>query len=63
VHIDNYAVMNLAGFFSLAQDFGGIEVCVTPTTVNGTHDANLYDVASGWNAVADGYNRKKGGSQ
>jgi LCP family protein required for cell wall assembly len=63
VHIDNYAVMNLAGFFTLAQDFGGIEVCVTPTTVNGTADANLYDDASGWNAVADGYNLKKGGSQ
>jgi len=63
VHIDNYAVMNLAGFFTLAQDFGGIEVCVTPTTVNGTADANLSDVASGWNAVADGYNVKKGGSQ
>jgi hypothetical protein len=58
--------MNLAGFFYLAQDFGGIEVCVTPTTVNGTADANLYDLGqtnSGWNAVADGYNLKKGGSQ
>jgi LCP family protein required for cell wall assembly len=63
VHIDNYAVMNLAGFFTLAQDFGGIEACVTPTKVNGTADANLYDSASGWNAVADGYNLKKGGSQ
>jgi LCP family protein required for cell wall assembly len=66
VHIDNYAVMNLAGFFYLAQDFGGIEVCVTPTTVNGVQKANLYDLGennSGWNAVADGYNLKKGGSQ
>jgi len=66
VHIDNYVVMNLAGFFYLAQDFGGIEVCVTPTTVNGTPNANLYDLGqnnSGWNAVADGYNLKKGGSQ
>jgi LCP family protein required for cell wall assembly len=63
VHINNYVVMNLAGFFALAQDFGGIEVCVTPTTVNGTRDANLSDQASGWNAVADGYNVKKGGSQ
>jgi LCP family protein required for cell wall assembly len=63
VHIDNYVVMNLAGFFTLAQDFGGVEVCVTPTTVNGTADANLYDSPSGWNAVADGYNLKKGGSQ
>jgi len=66
VHIDNYVVMNLAGFFYLAQDFGGIEVCVTPTTVNGTADANLYDLGqinSGWDAVADGYNLKKGGPQ
>jgi LCP family protein required for cell wall assembly len=63
VQINNYVVMNLAGFFALAQDFGGIEVCVTPTTVNGTPDANLHDQASGWNAVADGYNQKKGGSQ
>jgi LCP family protein required for cell wall assembly len=66
VHIDNYVVMNLAGFFYLAQDFGGVEVCVTPTTVNGTADANLYDLGqsnSGWDAVADGYNLKKGGSQ
>jgi LCP family protein required for cell wall assembly len=63
VHIDNYVVMNLAGFYELAQDFGGVEVCVTPTTVNGTPDANLSDQASGWNAVADGYKLKKGGSQ
>src|SRR3984957_8120368 len=63
VHIDNYVVLNLAGFFALAQDFGGVEVCVAPTTVNGTRDANLIDQASGWNAVADGYNLKKGGSQ
>jgi LCP family protein required for cell wall assembly len=67
VHIDNYVVMNLAGFFYLAQDFGGIEVCVTPTTVNGVKGANLYDLGqtnSGWDAPADdGYNLKKGGSQ
>jgi LCP family protein required for cell wall assembly len=66
VHIDNYVVMNLAGFFYLAQDFHGVEVCVTPTTVNGTANANLYDLGqinSGWDAVADGYNLKKGGSQ
>jgi LCP family protein required for cell wall assembly len=61
--IDHFAEVNLAGFFYLAQDFGGIEVCVTPTTVNGVADANLSDTNSGWNAVADGYNVKKGGSQ
>jgi LCP family protein required for cell wall assembly len=61
--IDHFAEVNLAGFFYLAQDFGGIEVCVTPTTVNGIPDANLSDKNSGWNAVADGYKVKKGGSQ
>jgi LCP family protein required for cell wall assembly len=61
--IDHFAEVNLAGFFYLAQDFGGIEVCVTPTTVNGVRNANLSDANSGWNAVADGYKVKKGGSQ
>ena len=62
--IDHFAEVNLAGFFYLAQDFGGVEVCVTPTTVNGVADANLADQNSGWNAVKyDGYNLKKGGSQ
>jgi LCP family protein required for cell wall assembly len=61
--IDHFAEVNLAGFFYLAQDFGGIEVCVTPTTVDGVRNANLSDGNSGWNAVADGYNLEKGGSQ
>ena len=62
--IDHFAEVNLAGFFYLAQDFGGIEVCVKPTTVNGVPDANLSDQNSGWNAVKyDGYNLKKGGPQ
>ena len=61
--IDHFAEINLAGFFYLAQDFGGVEVCITPTTVNGIPDANLSDTNSGWNAVGDGYKLKKGGSQ
>jgi LCP family protein required for cell wall assembly len=61
--VDNYVTMNLIGFYELAQDFGGVEVCVTPTTVNGVRNANLADAASGWDAVADGYNLRKGGSQ
>jgi LCP family protein required for cell wall assembly len=61
--IDHFAEVNLAGFFYLAQDFGGIEVCITPTTVNGVADANLSDTNSGWNAVKDGYKVKRGGSQ
>ena len=63
VKVNNYVTMNLVGFYQLAQDFGGVEVCITPTTVNGVPKANLADTASGWNAVADGYNLKKGGSQ
>ena len=62
-NIDHFAEVNLAGFFYLAQDFGGIDVCITPTTVNGVPNANLSDTNSGWNAVKDGYNVKKGGSQ
>jgi LCP family protein required for cell wall assembly len=61
--VNHYVVMNLAGFFYLAQAFGGVEVCVNPTTVNGVKNANLYDQASGWNAVKDGYKLKKGGIQ
>src|SRR3984957_17147322 len=67
VHIDNYVVMNLAGFFYLAQAFSGREVGDTPTTVTGVKGANLYapgQNTSGWDAPADdGYNLKKGGSQ
>jgi LCP family protein required for cell wall assembly len=61
VHIDHFVESNLEGFFYLAQAFGGIEVCVEPWTAGG--DANLADQASGWNAVGDGYNVKKGGDQ
>ena len=61
VHIDHFVEANLAGFYYLASAFGGIEVCVQPWTAGG--DANLTDSASGWNAVADGYNVKKGGDQ
>ncbi|HEY6494119.1 MAG TPA: LCP family protein, partial [Trebonia sp.] len=61
VHIDHFVEANLAGFYYLAQAFGGIEVCVQPWTAG--NNANLADQASGWNAVADGYNVKKGGDQ
>ncbi|HYZ56474.1 MAG TPA: LCP family protein [Streptosporangiaceae bacterium] len=63
VHIDHFAEMNLAGFYGLAKATKGIEACIKPTTVNGVPNANLYDTPSGWNAVADGYNLKKGGAQ
>ena len=61
IHVDHFVEVNLAGFFNLAQAFGGIEVCVQPWS--GNDGANLADSASGWNAVADGYNLKKGGPQ
>jgi LCP family protein required for cell wall assembly len=61
VHVDHFVEVNLAGFFYLAQAFGGIEVCIKPWS--GNHGGNLYDKASGWNAVYDGYNRRKGGAQ
>ena len=60
-HIDHFVETNLAGFYYLASAFGGIEVCVQPWTAG--KDANLSDQASGWNAVLDGYNVKKGGDQ
>jgi LCP family protein required for cell wall assembly len=57
--IDHFAEVNLAGFYYLAQSFRGITVCVN--SVNG--GSNLHDGNSGFNAVLDGYNLSKGGSQ
>jgi LCP family protein required for cell wall assembly len=61
VTINHFVEANLIGFYSLAQAFGGIEVCVMPW--KGNFGANLADKASGWNAIADGYNFRKGGKQ
>jgi anionic cell wall polymer biosynthesis LytR-Cps2A-Psr (LCP) family protein len=57
--IDHFAEVNLAGFYYLAQSFGGIMACVK--SVNG--GTNLHDANSGFNAVLDGYNLQRGGSQ
>jgi LCP family protein required for cell wall assembly len=58
--VDHFAEVNLAGFYSLAQAFNGIEACVKE--YNG--GSNLEDNNSGFNAVKyDGYKLKKGGSQ
>jgi LCP family protein required for cell wall assembly len=57
--VDHFAEVNLAGFYYLAQAFNGITVCVK--SWNGGQ--NLQDANSGFNAVLDGYNLKKGGSQ
>jgi LCP family protein required for cell wall assembly len=61
--IDHFAEVNLAGFFYLAQSFGGVEVCVNSWDGANGPGTNLHDANSGFNAVADGYNLKKGGSQ
>ena len=51
VHIDHFAEVNLAGFYQLAQAFGGIEACLKP--YNGGQ--NLHDANSGFNQPRAGY--------
>src|ERR1700728_4780938 len=53
--IDHFAEVNLAGFFYLAQSFGGVEVCVK--SWDGPHGpgTNLHDANSGFNAPHAGY--------
>ncbi len=72
VHIDHFVVSNIIGFFNLAQQFGGIEVCIKPAPAQGgfAAGANLTDKDpltgtdnSGFNAYLDGYSKKKGGAQ
>jgi LCP family protein required for cell wall assembly len=74
-HIDHFVEVNLAGFYSLASAFGGIEVCIKPAPAQGGFPAggNLVDLPyagapfsdsnSGFDAYKDGYNAKKGGAQ
>ena len=57
--IDHFTEVNLAGFYYLAADFGGIEACVKPE--NG--GVNLTDANSGFNAMKDGYVWSQGGAQ
>jgi LCP family protein required for cell wall assembly len=68
VHVDHFVETNLAGFYYLAQAFGGVEVCLKPEEkgINAGNytSSNLYDFNSGFNAVKyDGYNLRKGGAQ
>jgi LCP family protein required for cell wall assembly len=68
VHVDHFVETNLAGFYALAQAFGGVEACLKPEEpgINAGNytSSNLYDFNSGFNAVKyDGYNLKKGGPQ
>jgi LCP family protein required for cell wall assembly len=72
VHIDHFIESNIIGFYELAQQFGGLEVCIKPAPAQAglAAGANLTDSDpltgtdnSGFNAYRDGYNAKKGGQQ
>jgi LCP family protein required for cell wall assembly len=68
VTISHFIETNLAGFYYLAQAFGGVEVCLKPQEagINSSNyeNSNLYDYNSGFNAVKyDGYNLARGGAQ
>jgi LCP family protein required for cell wall assembly len=72
VHIDHFAESNIIGFYYLAQQFGGMEVCIKPAPAQDgfAAGANLTDKDaqtntdnSGFSGYQDGYNRKKGGTQ
>jgi anionic cell wall polymer biosynthesis LytR-Cps2A-Psr (LCP) family protein len=72
VHIDHFIESDIIGFYELAQQFGGLEICIRPAPAQGglRAGANLTDYDpltgtdnSGFNAYRDGYNRKKGGRQ
>jgi LCP family protein required for cell wall assembly len=59
--INHFAEVNLVSYYYLANAFGGVTVCVKPWTAG--NDQNLADANSGWDAVADGYDKAKGGNQ
>jgi anionic cell wall polymer biosynthesis LytR-Cps2A-Psr (LCP) family protein len=72
VHIDHFIESNIIGFYELAQQFGGLEICIQPAPAQGglPAGANLTDNDpltgtdnSGFNAYADGYNSNQGGKQ
>ena len=78
VHIDHFVVSNIEGFFQIAQQLGGINVCLAPAPASIEPDgfkgggnlvdepypgAPLIDSNSGFDAFKDGYNEKKKGAQ
>ncbi len=72
VHIDHFIESNIIGFYELAQQFGGLEICIQPAPAQDglAAGANLTDYDpltgtdnSGFNAYKDGYDSKKGGKQ
>jgi LCP family protein required for cell wall assembly len=68
VKVNHFVEVNLAGFYYLAQAFGGIEVCLKPYPGNNglnltDHDPFMGTFNSGFDAYQDGYNKAKGGAQ
>ncbi|MGH3150333.1 MAG: LCP family protein, partial [Streptosporangiaceae bacterium] len=72
VHIDHFIESDIIGFYELAQQFGGLEVCIQPAPAQGglpaganltDHDPLTGTDNSGFNAYQDGYNAKQGGRQ
>jgi anionic cell wall polymer biosynthesis LytR-Cps2A-Psr (LCP) family protein len=78
VHVDHFVVSNIEGFFQIAQQLGGINVCIAPAPASIEPDGfqgggNLVDEPypgaplsasnSGFDAFNDGYNEKKSGAQ
>ncbi len=72
VHIDHFIESNIIGFYELARQFGGMEVCLRPAPAQDglPKGANLTDNDpqagtdnSGFDAYRDGYNAKQGGEQ
>jgi anionic cell wall polymer biosynthesis LytR-Cps2A-Psr (LCP) family protein len=78
VHVDHFVVSNIEGFFQIAQQLGGINVCIAPAPASREPDgfkgggnlvdepypgAPLVDSNSGFDAFKDGYNEKKSGAQ
>ena len=51
VHVDHFAEVNLAGFYELAHQFGGIEACLK----SWNNGQNLHDTNSGFDAPHAGY--------
>lgn len=72
VTINHFVESNLIGFYSLAGEFGGIEVCIKPAPAQAgfAAGANLTDYDpqtgtdnSGFSAYTNGYNKAKSGTQ
>jgi anionic cell wall polymer biosynthesis LytR-Cps2A-Psr (LCP) family protein len=74
VHVDHFIESNIIGFYELAKQFGGLEICIQPAPAQDGfgYGANLTDYDpladpptdnSGFSAYEAGYNAKKGGKQ